>query len=225
MGAIPFSTKIAFTRDIILAGDAIDAGVVASTTWTREKYWKAWCSYANSVNINPLLTDTIPIIRDMVLTAFAARVRQGYYGNGNTIKVQSVTDAMAAISKTIELAGYRSPVYRADNKYNLSIERAVKGWRRDDPLAIPQLAVPVTVPLQMAEEAYLTGTALQQTIANLALLGFFYLLRVGEYTQPRVVTRNGKTVSATRTKQFKVKDVGFFKDGQISYAGAHYPSY
>jgi hypothetical protein len=215
LGAIPFSTKIAFTRDIILAGDAIDAGVVASTTWTREKYWKAWCSYANSVNINPLLTDTIPIIRDMVLTAFAARVRQGYYGNGNTIKVQSVTDAMAAISKTIELAGYRSPVYRADNKYNLSIERAVEGWRRDDPLAIPQLAVPVTVPLQMAEEAYLTGTALHQTIADLALLGFFYLLRVGEYTRPRVVTRNGKTVSATRTKQFRVKDVGFFKNGVI----------
>jgi hypothetical protein len=151
----------------------------------------------------------------MVLTAFAARVRQGYYGNGNTIKVQSVTDAMAAISKTIELAGYRSPVYRADNKYNLSIERAVEGWRRDDPLAIPQLAVPVTVPLQMAEEAYLTGTALHQTIADLALLGFFYLLRVGEYTRPRVVTRNGKTVSATRTKQFRVKDVGFFKNGVI----------
>ena len=216
MGAIPFSTKIAFTRDIILAGDAIDAGVVASTTWTREKYWKAWCSYANSVNINPLLTDTIPIIRDMVLTAFAARVRQGYYGNGNTIKVQSVTDAMAAISKTIELAGYRSPVYRADNKYNLSIERAVEGWRRDDPLAIPQLAVPVTVPLQMAEEAYRSnGTALLRTIADLALIGFFYLLRVGEYTRPRVVTRNGKIVSATRTKQFKIKDVGFFKDGVI----------
>jgi len=35
---IPFSTKIAFTRDVILAGEAIDAGVMASTSWTREKY-------------------------------------------------------------------------------------------------------------------------------------------------------------------------------------------
>jgi hypothetical protein len=83
------------------------------------------------------------------------------------------------------------------------------------PLAILQLAVPVTVPLQMVEEAYLNGTALQKpkAIANLALIGFFYLLRVGEYTRPRVVTRNKKTVSATRTKQFKIKDVGFFKNG------------
>lgn len=132
---------------------------------------------------------------------------------------------MVAISKTIELAGYKSPVYRANNNYNLQIEWAVKGWRREDPLAIPQLVVPVTVPLQMAEAAYLNGSAFLKAIADLAFIGFFYLLRVGEYTRPQVVTRNGKTVSATRTKQFKVKDVGFFKDGQISYAGAHYPSY
>ena len=183
MGAIPFSTKIAFTRDVILAGEAIDAGVVASTTctWTREQYWKAWLRYANSVEVDPLLQDTIPIIRDMVLTAFAARVtRQGYYGKGNQIKVQSVSDAMVAISKTIELAGYRSPVYRADNKYNLQIERAIEGWRREDPPATPQLAVPVTVPIQMAEAAYQFGTAFAKAIADLALIGFFYLLRVGE---------------------------------------------
>ena len=89
-----------------------------------------------------LLTDTVPIIRDMVLTVFAAMVRQGYYGRGDTIKVQSVTDAMAAVSKTIELAGYRSPVYRADNKYNLLIERAVEGWRRDDPPRHPATSSP-----------------------------------------------------------------------------------
>ena len=122
MGAIPFSTKIAFTRDVILAGEAIDAGVVASTSWTREKYWKAWCSYANLVKVDPLLTTTVPIIRDMVLAAFAARVRQGYYGRGDQIKVHSVTDAMVAITKTIKLAGYKCPVYRDDNKYNLQIE-------------------------------------------------------------------------------------------------------
>ena len=171
--------------------------------------------YANAVEVDPLLQHTNPLIRDMVLTAFAARVRRGYYGRGDQIKVQSVTDSMAAISKTIELAGYRSPVYRADNKYNLQIERAVEGWRREDPPAIPQLAVPVTVPIQMAEAAYLIGSSFARAIADLALIGFFYLLRVGEYTRPRVVTRNGKKVSATRTKQFTVKDVGFFKDGQV----------
>ena len=38
-----------------------------------------------------------------MLTAFAARVRQGYYGKGHQIKVQSVSDAMAAIKQTNKL--------------------------------------------------------------------------------------------------------------------------
>jgi integrase len=38
---------------------------------------------------------------------------------------------------------------------------------------------------------------------------------VGEYTKPRFVTRNGARVSATRTKQFKCSNVGFFKNGEI----------
>ena len=83
------------------------------------------------------------------------------------------------------------------------------------PPPIPQLAVPVTVPIQMAEAAYQIGTNFAKAIADLALIGFFYLLRVGEYTRPRVVTRNGKKVSATLTKQFLIKDVGFFKYGQV----------
>ena len=67
----------------------------------------------------------------------------------------------------------------------------------------------------MAEAAYQIGTNFAKAIADLALIGFFYLLRVGEYTRPRVVTRNGKKVSATLTKQFLIKDVGFFKYGQV----------
>jgi hypothetical protein len=156
-----------------------------------------------------------PIIRDTVLTAFAARVRKGYYGRGHQIKVPGVTDALSAISKTIELAGYKSPVYRAPNTYNLAIERCIEGWRREDPPAVPQLALPIAVPVHLAETAYKTTDAHQQAVADLSLTAFFYLLRVGEYTRPRTVTRGGKKVSATRTKQFRVGDVGFHRNDKI----------
>lgn len=52
-------------------------------------------------------------------------------------------------------------------------------------------------------------------MGDLALIGFYYLLRSGEYTKPRYAVVNGKKVRATRTRQFRVKDVGFFKDGKI----------
>ena len=150
----------------------------------------------------------------MALTAYAARVRRGHYGRGNQIRVLGVTEALSAISKTIELAGYRSPVYRAPNPYNLTIERAVEGWQREDPPAVPQLAVPVTVPTHLAEEAYSTScdssSNFAQAVADLALIAFYHLLRVGEYTKPRFVMRNGKQIRAMRTQQFQVKDVFFF---------------
>ena len=160
----------------------------------------------------------------MALTAYAARVRRGYFGRGNQIRVSGVTAALSAISKTIELAGYPSPVYRGQNRYNLAIERAVEGWRRQDPPAVPQLAVPVTVPTNLAEKAYTdqqNPCAHSQAVADLALIAFYYLLRVGEYTKPRFITRNGKKVRATRTQQFQVQDIGFFKDGKVLPRRSH----
>ena len=44
----------------------------------------------------------------------------------------------------------------------------------------------------------------------LIITAFYFLLRVGEYTKPRTVMRDGKQVSETRTKKFIVGNVGFF---------------
>ena len=126
MDSIPFATKVDFTRDVIAVGHAINAGVVAKTAQTCEP---AWNHNANTLKVDPLLIRTDPLLHDVVLTALAARVRHGFFGRGNQINVQGITDSLSAISKTIQLAGYPSPIYRAPNRYNLSIERAVEGWR------------------------------------------------------------------------------------------------
>ena len=94
MDSIPFATKVDFTRDVIAAGHVIDAGVMAKTAQTCKKYWSAWHRYANALKVDPLLTRTYPILRDVVLTAFAARVRHSFFGRGNQIKLQGVTDAL-----------------------------------------------------------------------------------------------------------------------------------
>ena len=80
---------------------------------------------------------------------------------------------------------------------------------------MPQLALPIAVPINLANIAYKTTHAQEQAIADLSLIAFFYLLRVGEYTRPRTVTRQGRKVSATRTKQFRVGDVGFHLNDKI----------
>ena len=114
--------------DCLAAWRAASTGVVAKTAQTRAKYWKYWSKYASICGVDPFLQDTTPIERDIVVTAFAARVRTGYYGRGLPITVSGVTSALAAISKTIELAGQQSPIYRGDQKYTLVIERMVEGF-------------------------------------------------------------------------------------------------
>ena len=77
------------------------------------------------------------------------------------------------------------------------------------------MAVPVSVPEAAHEIAYLSNDPKLHAIGDLTTIAFYYLLRSGEYTKPRRVKRNGKMVRATRTVQFAVKDIGFWKDGKV----------
>ena len=207
--------RAGFLRDCLLARQAAANGVTAKTNTTRQKYWRHWTAFARAAGVDPLLSNVPPLERDIVTGTFAARVRTGRFGNGDTIKVAGVTDALAAISKTVELAGQPSPLYRADKKYHLYLERIIEGFRRSDPPPVPQLAVPVTVPTMAFETHINSEDPILKRISCLMLVAFYYLLRVGEYTTPKFAVVNGKRVPMTRTRQFVVGNVGFFKEGKI----------
>ena len=158
-----------------------------------------WSCYAKSVGVNPLFEHTHPLIQDVFITAFAVRVRTGYYGRCYEILVSGVTEAISAISKTIKLDGYKSPVYRSPNVYNLSIQRLVEGYRPEDPPSIPQLAVPpalCSVPENtMADIAYQSICPLLQAIVDLAVIALFcYCLHVRKNTVAKTVERKGQTI-------------------------------
>lgn len=194
------------------AWEAIGDGVVDSTTQQRQRYWSKWIQYARIFRVSPYLDHTTAIERNIIITAFAARVRSGFFGRGRQVTVGEVAKALAAISKTIELAGEVSPVYRAHNKYTLPVERLIEGYRRQDPPPVPQLALPVKVPRHILQTV--GKAAKHQTTADLCVIAFYFLLRVGEYTHPRYITRGGKKKRTTRTVQFTVNCIGFFKDGK-----------
>ena len=91
----------------------------------------------------------------------------------------------------------------------------MEGYRREDPPAVPQLAVPITVVNTCYETALQSDDPRIQTMGQLSLIAFYFLLRVGEYTQPKYFTHNGIRKRATRTKQFTYSNVGFFKNNKI----------
>jgi hypothetical protein len=80
------------------------------------------------------------------------------------------------------------------------------GWKKIDPPTLKMLPVEADVPEYIANLATLpAATNLDMAIGDLALIAFYYLLRVGEYTcKP---TRN----NTKQTIQFKMEDITFFK--------------
>ena len=199
----------------MFAWRTIANGVTHQTATTRQKYWMHWCTYCAECKTNPFLQDETPINQSIILTGYAARVRTGAYGYQNEVTVQTVSTALAAVTASIELGGQRSPALQSEGTYIAPIKQQLEGFRRDDPPAIPQLAVPSSLIRHIYETYATSSNAIVAATADLIIIAFYYLLRVGEYTKPRTVTINGQIKRATRTKQFCVGDVGFFKHTKV----------
>jgi len=145
-----------------------------------------------------------------ILASFADGVRQGDFGRGYRITAQSVDRAIRAVGQTFELACRPNPTKVDGGRERIfQLRRLMSSYRREDPAPKPQLAVPVSVVEHMQRLASAVGHSTRTSVvADLATIAFFFLLRVGEYTMPAANRR-------TRTVQFRVQDVKFYRNGRI----------
>ena len=97
----------------------------------------------------------------------------------------------------------------------------MKGWEKEDPHTIKKLPVEADVPELLVKWGTAAGaTARESAIGNLALMAFYFLLRVGEYT-----VKHGRNESK-QTVQFKMEDITFFQrtpQGQLRQLNRHAP--
>ncbi len=91
-------------------------------------------------------------------------------------------------------------------KFLPALQVMMEAYSKEDPLTMKMLPVEVDVPELLVEMGYgKSGTLHAQTIGDLALIAFYYLLCIGEYTM------KGKRNNTKQTVQFKLEDVSFFK--------------
>jgi len=183
----------------------------------QNRYWRHWTSYTSVCGHDPYLEKADDLTKAIIVMGFAARVRTGACGKGEEVKVQSVREALASVAQTLKLVNKPSFIHQDPTTYIVPVQRCLEGFRRLDPPAIPQLALPVIVPetLYTSARDSLFATELDRTIGDLSLIAFYFLLRSGEYTKPKMHKVNGVLVRATRTETFRVCDIGFWKNGQI----------
>jgi hypothetical protein len=89
-----------------------------------------------------------------------------------------------------------------------AIEQQIEGCRPADPVPQAKLAVPVSVPRWCVTEGLKSATPKARAVGDLTNAAFYYLLRVGECTYLGTKQRR-------RTQQFGVRDVKFWKNGQV----------
>ncbi len=103
------------------------------------------------------------------------------------------------------------------NRFLLQLQIQLAGYAREDPPTKKKLPVEADVPELLIDMAYTNKEdTFAQATADLALIAFYYLLRIGEYTIKSTAELEKKNTK--QTIQFKLEDVTFFskdKSGRI----------
>ena len=89
-----------------------------------------------------------------MLLTFAVAVREGKYGLGRQIKVQSVSKALRAIAQKYVLDGHKDPQQssQAQHSLELPIAHLLKKFGVDNPPAEPKLAIPTSTVKKIAQK-------------------------------------------------------------------------
>ena len=91
-------------------------------------------------------------------------------------------------------------------KYLPTLQQTLDGYRKADPPTHKMLPVEADVPEYLARIGSVSGASeLQKAVGDHALIAYYYLLRIGEYTVKSARNNTKQTV------QFKLEDVTFFK--------------
>ncbi len=168
--------------------------------------WRNWASYVQPLGLDPLLQNTPYVHAVRELTGFAGRVQTGYYGRGRQITAPAVNSYITAIGTTIALATGTNPTkIRGQDKLIPRLAQLMAGWKKDDPPTLKKLPVGIDIPEYISLCSLRpTATEHERAAADLILIAFYYLLRVGEYTV------KAKRNASKQTVQFRLKDVTFF---------------
>ena len=142
------------------------------------------------------VVDSIPYLQ-----VFASRWRTGKIAPlGEPVRSRTVENALRAIGQTMASVGSEDRRLNSSGKIEYRLQQQLKGYKRIDPP--PDRVKPIPFPIinQVNLVAAKKTDPLSLATADLATIGFFFLLRPGEHTH----------VPSTSTSQpFRLTDVVF----------------
>jgi hypothetical protein len=193
---------VEFSRDLDSSWTKVAHATVDGAA--RKTHWRNWCTWCTRFGFDNFLTNVSQPQQAHVLMAFAARVRAGAFGNGRQIGCQAVATTLRHVAQAFVLANYDDPRGKSGPELGLVFTRLYHSYRNEDPAPRPQLALPISVFQDIMRNEGASIDPKERAVADLVVIAFFFLLRVGEYTPPSTNRR-------TRTTQIRRKDLQFWK--------------
>lgn len=206
MATLPLETRDAFRLDHGAAMQAFTAGIVPARARSRDASWLLWESYCAEHQIDPFLTDVVDTLP--VIQVFAERYRSGAIApNKKPVKSRTVETALRAISQTFTSMGSPDPCLNSFGTRHYVLQQQLRGYARADPSAIRVQPIPFPLVTHTITTAL---TLFDQATAELAVIGFFFLLRPGEHTHG---------TPSSNSHPFRLCDV-VFRIGSASFSAA-----
>ena len=143
--------------------------------------WNAWSTFCHHLNIDPHLRE----IHDPValLQIFAHRYRHGTLKpGGRSVRSRTVEDSVRSIAQTFCRVGAPDPRLDSNHHIDFRLQRQYRAYSKKDPPPTRVKPIPVSVLTQALAVAYATTDVGNHAIGDMISLGFFFLLRPGEYT-------------------------------------------
>jgi hypothetical protein len=184
---------------------AFRSGVIPSRAQSRDANWLRWVAYCSEMEFDPTLFNQSDAIT--ILQVFAHRYRTGDLApSGRPVRARTVEAALRAIGQTLASMGSRDPRLDSHGNIHCILQQQLHGYARLDPPDSRVKPIPFTIIEHLHRLAL---TPLETAIADMSILGFFFLLRPGEHAA---------SLSILDSRPFTLQDVTFRAGGVISPA-------
>jgi hypothetical protein len=162
---------------------AFRSGTVSARTRSKDTTWLRWCDYCKELAVNPMLEDVADPIP--FLQVFAERWRNGSIApRQNTVRSRTVEGALRAIGQTLASVGAEDIRLTRQGKIHYRIQQQLKGYKCADAPPSRVKPIPFHIIDHTNSVAATCNDPMSLAAADMATIGFFFLLHPGEHTEP-----------------------------------------
>ena len=180
METCPRHARVHFQSDLSVVAQSFALGVCHSRRDATAHIFAIWQQFCQDHNLDPTLvqySDPVPLLQ-----VFGHRYRSGNLAPSQTqVRGRTVGDAIRAVGQTLAGLGYRDPRLTSNGKLDVRLSRQLSSYIKHDTPPSRVKPIPITVLQQAAAVASLSQHPSQQAIADMIIIGFYFLLRPGEY--------------------------------------------